>query len=57
MSDELETLRTAYLQGIINSLDRFKPFDLGDDAVLWSQYNTVVRIQQYLTERLSGGAL
>lgn len=52
-----DELRTAYMLGIIDGLDRFKPFDKGDDPVLWSQYDTVVRIQHYLKERLGSGDL
>ena len=52
-----DELRTAYMLGIIDGLDRFKPFDKSDDPVLWSQYDTVVRIQHYLKERLGSGDL
>lgn len=35
-------------QEIIKGLERFRPFELGDDPVRWSQSNTVDRIAEWL---------
>ena len=40
------------IREVIEGLERFRPFDCGDDPVLWCQSNTVDRIKAFLTKEL-----
>ena len=40
------------IREVIERLERFRPFDCGDDPVLWSQSDTVDRIKEFLAKEL-----
>jgi hypothetical protein len=39
-------------EAIIRGLNKFRPFEMGDDPVLWRQSDTIDRVMTYLEEVL-----
>ena len=39
-------------EAIIQGLGKFRPFEMGDDPVLWRQSDTIDRVMAYLEEVL-----
>lgn len=47
-----EVMEKMTKEAIIRGLNKFRPFEMGDDPVLWRQSDTIDRVMTYLEEVL-----
>lgn len=47
-----EVMEKMTKEAIIQGLGKFRPFEMGDDPVLWRQSDTIDRVMAYLEEVL-----